>query len=683
MQRTVSTTIKIVDEASAELSKISREVNRTGVASDDMQNRLNGVSDTLQSCQASSESFKSQIRELREAMAQMLAEGVQTTDAQFQELAKRAGQLEDAMGDANRIIRDFASDTHNLDQYTSGVKGLASAYGIYVSALNLAGVEDKKVEQALKQMVSVQTLLNSVQQFSNQLQNQSSGLYKAYHAVLRLVGLEKKKLTTATTANTAATIAETTATKGATLATRAASAAMKGFKVALASTGIGLLIVGVGELVTKLLDLAGALGGAKDGEEDFDKSVKSTNSTVKEQKSWVDKLRGSIEELKAQSSLNSEFESTVNKNKEKSYRVQLAYLDEMEKKYKSSQEGATFEIGLHTSGKGYMASQSKESAEQELKIAKDGLLKVQIERQKVNDQIAADDKARRDAEKAEYDKWLSEKTKSDDEWAKQHEDLNLRLIKSDANRLKEFKALHKEMEDTRKKEFQKASEDLKKQVQLNLQAIEAEKKMPELIKERNEKYADAAIGIYNSTKSVTSSVQGLVDTLNSESNAWDKVTAVVDTAIAIYQAVSQIVQVVQAAETAAAATKKANAASNIASNSAEATSNVALGASGYLSAHSFIPFVGIALGLAAVGAMIATMASLPKYANGGIAYGPTLGLFGEYSNASTNPEVVAPLDKLRSLIGDGGGLGGNVTFRIEGRSLVGVLEKESTKLNRS
>ena len=41
---------------------------------------------------------------------------------------------------------------------------------------------------------------------------------------------------------------------------------------------------------------------------------------------------------------------------------------------------------------------------------------------------------------------------------------------------------------------------------------------------------------------------------------------------------------------------------------------------------------------------------LTPFANGGIVSGPTVGLIGEYAGASSNPEVVAPLDKLRKLI---------------------------------
>ena len=83
--------------------------------------------------------------------------------------------------------------------------------------------------------------------------------------------------------------------------------------------------------------------------------------------------------------------------------------------------------------------------------------------------------------------------------------------------------------------------------------------------------------------------------------------------------------------------------------------------------------------MAAVGAAVA---SIPKFADGGIAYGPTVGLFGEYSGAANNPEVVAPLDRLRSLIEPSSGVG-EVTFRIEGRTLVGVLNKTNKQRNRT
>lgn len=83
-------------------------------------------------------------------------------------------------------------------------------------------------------------------------------------------------------------------------------------------------------------------------------------------------------------------------------------------------------------------------------------------------------------------------------------------------------------------------------------------------------------------------------------------------------------------------------------------------------------------------AMTGVMLGLPKFAEGGIAYGPTLGIFGEYSGARSNPEVVAPLDRLRSLIGpeDGMPAGGKVEFVIKGRNLVGVYNGERKRRSR-
>lgn len=42
---------------------------------------------------------------------------------------------------------------------------------------------------------------------------------------------------------------------------------------------------------------------------------------------------------------------------------------------------------------------------------------------------------------------------------------------------------------------------------------------------------------------------------------------------------------------------------------------------------------------------------VPAFAKGGLVYGDTLAQVGEYANAKSNPEVIAPLDKLQSIIG--------------------------------
>jgi len=104
------------------------------------------------------------------------------------------------------------------------------------------------------------------------------------------------------------------------------------------------------------------------------------------------------------------------------------------------------------------------------------------------------------------------------------------------------------------------------------------------------------------------------------------------------------------------------------------------------------PFAAIAAGVAlvAIGSFIGAKISQnanggskqnsPKaFANGGIISGPTMGLMGEYPGAAHNPEVVAPLDKLKSLIGSGGG--GTLEARISGNDLLILMNKAGRNNN--
>ena len=67
-----------------------------------------------------------------------------------------------------------------------------------------------------------------------------------------------------------------------------------------------------------------------------------------------------------------------------------------------------------------------------------------------------------------------------------------------------------------------------------------------------------------------------------------------------------------------------------------------------------LPNLPLAIATGVLGtAQIGTIAStpLPAFADGGIVSGPTVGLMGEYAGANTNPEVIAPLNRLKKLIG--------------------------------
>jgi len=196
------------------------------------------------------------------------------------------------------------------------------------------------------------------------------------------------------------------------------------------------------------------------------------------------------------------------------------------------------------------------------------------------------------------------------------------------------------------------------------------------------KFSDA----WGSIKGIGNSIRDITNALTESEDVWTTITGLIDGFIGLFQSFEQVVEIINAVSAATetmAATKTAASSQVAAANSLEATTNTAVAATGAASAMANIPWVGPALAIAAVGAVLASLMSLPKFANGGLVYGPTLGLMGEYGGASSNPEVIAPLSRLRSILGADQGGSTEVKFRIEGRELVGIMNKQTNIYRRS
>lgn len=104
------------------------------------------------------------------------------------------------------------------------------------------------------------------------------------------------------------------------------------------------------------------------------------------------------------------------------------------------------------------------------------------------------------------------------------------------------------------------------------------------------------------------------------------------------------------------------------------------------------PWAAIAIGVAMVAAAAVMTALInkqakenaPKLAKGGLAFGPTYAMVGDNPNAGVDPEVIAPLSKLKEMmVGSSSAqhiqitLGGQLTAK--GRDLVYILGKENFK----
>jgi hypothetical protein len=88
----------------------------------------------------------------------------------------------------------------------------------------------------------------------------------------------------------------------------------------------------------------------------------------------------------------------------------------------------------------------------------------------------------------------------------------------------------------------------------------------------------------------------------------------------------------------------------------------------------------VAAGAAIKGFQSRAQQSPPALAKGGLAFGETMALVGDNPNAGTDPEVIAPLSKLRGMMG-GSGQHVTVTGRISGRDL--LLSNDRTQRARA
>ncbi len=211
-------------------------------------------------------------------------------------------------------------------------------------------------------------------------------------------------------------------------------------------------------------------------------------------------------------------------------------------------------------------------------------------------------------------------------------------------------------------------------------------------------------------KGIGSSIEGITESLKGNGNAWQTVVGVVDGFLGLYEGFQTIIGVIElltgvttvhtaakgaeaVAETTAASARAGAAVSDgiasgavVAANKLETASWKQLAAAKYMAAHASIPFAGFGIAMGFTTAMLAavTAAGIPMLAEGGVATGPTLAMVGEYAGASGNPEVIAPLNKLREMLDDSRESEfGRVEFRIKGRTLSGILEKVTDVTKRS
>lgn len=202
--------------------------------------------------------------------------------------------------------------------------------------------------------------------------------------------------------------------------------------------------------------------------------------------------------------------------------------------------------------------------------------------------------------------------------------------------------------------------------------------------------------IVGDIKDITSTSSALYDSLSSLDEIdnpfkfFDRLAGIAQNVLNVIDTIKglgQTMKALSAISSMTTAQEVADSAAKATASGTEAAADTTAATAKTFKAHAAIPYVGAAIAGVMVGTMISMITSsknrVPKFNRGAIITGPTLGLMGEYSGSSNNPEVVAPLDRLKVLLADKNDVGGgNVRFEIEGRTLVGLIKKENNLSSR-
>jgi hypothetical protein len=180
-------------------------------------------------------SLKQQLKNLKAE----LASGNLTGKA-FDDAARKAGELQDRIGDVSQRVKNLASDSQKLDGFVNIAQGIVGGFAAVQGITALVGDENEELQKTMVKLQASMTALNGIQAVANMLNKDSAAM---------------------TSLNTIKTGAQAIANRFLTATTLESTAATYALRAALIASGIGAIVVLLGAA-------ASAMGMFTDNEED-------------------------------------------------------------------------------------------------------------------------------------------------------------------------------------------------------------------------------------------------------------------------------------------------------------------------------------------------------------------------------------------------------------------------------
>jgi hypothetical protein len=213
-------------EAGVSLEDFQGALDKAGIS-------LNDVKDKVAEVTAESDGLKKELRETSDAMAVLVKNG-QRNSEEYGLLAEKAAELKKAIGDANKDVKAFGSDTRGLDAVQLGARGVAGGFALAEGASALFGQENEDLQKSLLKVNAAMSILAGFKELSD-LANS-----REFASLSALIGAQKL--------NTLQTNLQAGAESKNIAIRYAAIIAQKALNLVMAISPLGLIAIAVGAI---------------------------------------------------------------------------------------------------------------------------------------------------------------------------------------------------------------------------------------------------------------------------------------------------------------------------------------------------------------------------------------------------------------------------------------------------
>lgn len=190
------------------------ELNAAKKALEEEKVILNSLTETQEQNRESNKRLSRQLRELQNDMAKMRLNGEQNTE-EYRQMAEKAAQLSDTLGDLRAQTSILANDDANLQGFISGVNGLSGAFTTATGVMSLFASENENLMKVQARVQSVMAITMGLQQVFNALNKDSAFRLVTVTKVKNLLTAANYRLATSLgISNAAATALMATLTLG-------------------------------------------------------------------------------------------------------------------------------------------------------------------------------------------------------------------------------------------------------------------------------------------------------------------------------------------------------------------------------------------------------------------------------------------------------------------------------------